>query len=401
MILRTASATRSIRALLALLLGISLIAGTASNPTSASAASVAKPGATCSKKGATQTIKSIKYTCVKSGKKLVWNKGARVRATTKPPVLVPDTSSQPLSFDNLDTKRVRQAAFAEVTKVVQSMPAVNPNVTVIAGPSLTAERVDSERAGLKRTASFWADLFLPKTAYIGYYTEADLAWVDSAFCQQAAFCPVGEWGPVSKMIQRDLPWCSSAQATNNQRGEPFFNQCLGKGSDYFKNKQTTPHEYTHWVQASLGQMDTYPNWWIEGGAAYFGGALGVWNGATVPSTLDEVVHSDSRGWAEQDLCPLSTPTVEKIADCFRYTYKRGAPPSPDSKWMIAHVSYYMGALATEALVAVKGMDTYKTFMNDLRTKDFDNAIQANYGLTADEFYAKVSKYVLAMYLEGR
>ncbi len=69
--------------------------------------------------------------------------------------------------------------------------------------------------------------------------------------------------------------------------------------------------------------------------------------------------------------------------------------------MIAHVSYYMGALATEALVAVKGMDTYKTFMNDLRTKDFDNAIQANYGLTADEFYAKVSKYVLAMYLEGR
>ena len=190
MILRTASATRSIRALLALLLGISLIAGTVSNPTSASAASVAKPGATCSKKGATQTIKSIKYTCVKSGKKLVWNKGVRVRATTKPPVLVPDTSSQPLSLDNLDTKRVRQAAFAEVTKVVQSMPAVNPNVTVIAGPSLTAERVDAERAGLKRTASFWADLFLPKTAYIGYYTEADLAWVDSAFCQQAAFCPV-------------------------------------------------------------------------------------------------------------------------------------------------------------------------------------------------------------------
>ena len=40
-------------------------------------------------------------------------------------------------------------------------------------------------------------------------------------------------------------------------------------------------------------------------------------------------------------------------------------------------------------------------MTDLRTKSFDSALQANYGLTADEFYPKVAKYVLAMFLEGR
>ncbi len=34
-----------------------------------------KPGAKCVKQGATTTSKSKKYTCIKNGKKLVWNKG--------------------------------------------------------------------------------------------------------------------------------------------------------------------------------------------------------------------------------------------------------------------------------------------------------------------------------------
>ena len=36
------------------------------------------PGAKCSKAGATSTYNGKKYTCVKSGKKLVWNKGVAV-----------------------------------------------------------------------------------------------------------------------------------------------------------------------------------------------------------------------------------------------------------------------------------------------------------------------------------
>jgi hypothetical protein len=379
---------------------VALLGAMAAPP--ASAATVAKPGASCSKVGATQTVKNVKYTCIKSGKRLVWNKGIRVRATpAKPNPITPAEPLAALTFENLDTKRVRQVAYAEITKVVESMPTIKSTVTVIAGPSLTADRVAQENAGLVRVASFWSDIYQQENAYIGYYTEVDIDWVDAAFCQQAAFCPVGAWGSVSTMIKRDLPWCSSAQATVNMRGEPFFNQCLGKGSDFVKNRQTTPHEYTHWVQAGLGQMASYPNWWIEGSAAYFGGVLGVWNGKNLPSTLDEVSYSDARGWSEQDLCPLSSPTVESITSCFKYTYRRGAPPAPDSRWMIAHVSYYMGSLATEAMVAVKGMATYKQFMTDLRTKSFDSALRANYGLTADEFYPKVARYVLAMYLERR
>jgi len=56
------------------------------------ATAAVKPGTKCSKQGLTSTSAGKKYTCVKSGKKLVWNKGVAVKAAAKPdlnPVLKP------------------------------------------------------------------------------------------------------------------------------------------------------------------------------------------------------------------------------------------------------------------------------------------------------------------------
>ena len=48
------------------------------------ATAAVKPGTTCKKAGQTSTSSGIKYTCVKSGKKLVWNKGVTVKVAVKP-----------------------------------------------------------------------------------------------------------------------------------------------------------------------------------------------------------------------------------------------------------------------------------------------------------------------------
>jgi len=47
-------------------------------------AATAKAGASCTKAGVTSTVNGIKYTCVKSGKKLVWNKGVKVVVAATP-----------------------------------------------------------------------------------------------------------------------------------------------------------------------------------------------------------------------------------------------------------------------------------------------------------------------------
>jgi len=59
------------------------------------------PGAKCSKAGATSTYNGKKYTCVKSGKKLVWNKGVAiakpvpVASPTPTPVATPTPTTTP------------------------------------------------------------------------------------------------------------------------------------------------------------------------------------------------------------------------------------------------------------------------------------------------------------------
>ena len=45
-----------------------------------------KPGLTCSKQGFTKKYKGKKYTCIKNGKRLIWNKGVAIKLSTTPTV---------------------------------------------------------------------------------------------------------------------------------------------------------------------------------------------------------------------------------------------------------------------------------------------------------------------------
>jgi M6 family metalloprotease-like protein len=89
------------RLFLAFVVAISLIA----TPSFAAV----KAGAKCTKAGATSTTGGKKYTCVKSGSKLVWNKGVAVKAASKPnlnpvnkpvePTPAPTTSSKNFAYE--------------------------------------------------------------------------------------------------------------------------------------------------------------------------------------------------------------------------------------------------------------------------------------------------------------
>jgi hypothetical protein len=61
------------RKVLAVLIAVSLLAIAPAN------AATVKAGTKCNKHKATTTIKGMKYTCIKSGNKLVWSKGVLVK----------------------------------------------------------------------------------------------------------------------------------------------------------------------------------------------------------------------------------------------------------------------------------------------------------------------------------
>ena len=81
--------------------------------TGITAEAAVKAGAACTKAGATSTVSNKKFTCVKSGKKLVWDKGVAVK---KPVVVVPELP------------RVEPTTAASPTPTPTATPTQDPNI---------------------------------------------------------------------------------------------------------------------------------------------------------------------------------------------------------------------------------------------------------------------------------
>jgi hypothetical protein len=92
---------------LSTLLSIALVLA----PFPQASAATAKSGATCTKQKATSIVKGKKFTCIKSGKKLIWDKGVVVKATVTKPSPTPNNSI-PLSacpkLDSADQSGISQ-----------------------------------------------------------------------------------------------------------------------------------------------------------------------------------------------------------------------------------------------------------------------------------------------------
>ncbi len=372
-------------------------------------AATPKAGAACAKAGITQVVKAgtktTKFTCVKSGKKSVWNKGVVTIAAPAPtptPTASP-TPEQPLSLDNLDPARIRQAAFAEMVREYSAMPEYSPAITFINGPNVGSSALAAERNGLNSATRFWGDIFQPKKMFVSYFVASDADWVDSALCAQANNCVATSkfaksWGASMKP---DPAHCTFGEATETNDGVPLMVQCIGPGNGDVHNRQTTPHEFTHLVQrAFAGNFSNNPRWFTEGSAVYFGGVLGLYSGKTIPKDLNYVLRYDAKSWLMQTLCPVDKLDVASVVNCFNFSYLRGPSVPPNLTWQISSTSYYPGSLVTEAMVAIYGMPKIKAFMKSLTANNFDEAFFNSFGISVQDFYPKAAKYVIAMYEKG-
>ena len=80
---------------------------------SAIAAPQAKSGAKCSKAGLSQTVGNKKLTCVKSGSKLIWNKGVVIKSATTPQ---PTASAEPTPVETAQSPAPSQSPTVGLVK---------------------------------------------------------------------------------------------------------------------------------------------------------------------------------------------------------------------------------------------------------------------------------------------
>ena len=122
---------------------------------------VAKAGAKCTKAGITEVVKDKSYTCVKSGNKLVWNKGMKVSATTK-------QSIQLLSYANMK-KSMLPKPVKNLFKYHYSPNAVKAY----------KEKIESE---LNFSMEYWAGVYDGTELFnVFYATEKDMDWLINAW----------------------------------------------------------------------------------------------------------------------------------------------------------------------------------------------------------------------------
>jgi hypothetical protein len=73
-----------------------------------------KPGTACKKAGQSSTSAGIKYTCIKSGKKLVWNKGVEVKKATPSPTPTTEPSAQSKNLLATDSRITPTSALTPI-----------------------------------------------------------------------------------------------------------------------------------------------------------------------------------------------------------------------------------------------------------------------------------------------
>lgn len=340
-----------------------------------------KAGSKCSKAGIKSVIGNKTFTCIKSGKRLIWNKGLVITTpVTSPEILI--------SIDNLDLKGVSQKAYDNVSKVVQSRARTSYKPTLIIGPNAQQSRIDQEMSGINRVVDFWAPYFIPEKLQIVYVGEGDENWIEQKSSELGLSIMLPE-GQTWKQQFTNEKQCAFGMA-GSPKGVSTFVQCLGypfgDGS-----MQGAPHEYTHLYQLGQAKSNAFNvSWYTEGSATYFGWTIAMYG--YDPQSKKRADFFNSQFWRMSDDAKLDF----KSRDLSKFKSRMQTLSGRNSRETSLSGSYWVGGLAFEVLIALYGVDKFVELTKNLESNaDISSLLNQTYGFSADYFYEKLAPYVWA------
>ena len=351
-------------------------------------AAIPKAGAACAKAGITQVVKAgaktTKFTCVKSGKKTVWNKGVVTIAKPAPkPTPEPIASGEP----NPSTPT------PEPTKDTASSSAADAyKASGWAKPTSSAAIA---AAATKSFAEYTATKRQEATVNVVAQAGTPQYWIDWIKQGVALIATTFEYpkltGPYTGFVAKDVEWLKVefakvyGQRAADDRAGSFEGAPARGGSDtgvwnlaFIERenliekdnvgmKQTPAHEFFHSVQdravGSCVPCGT-PQWFWEGPAVFVG--------TQGSNQLGFNKYTDARNWM---LDRTKHPGTVKLK-LEEVTLNDGSMDP-----------YGIGAIATEFLVANVGMAKFVNVYAQIGTgKSFKDAFKAATGVALSDFY---------------
>lgn len=357
-----------LRFLLVLLLGFvfSFQVNAAPNP---------KPGGACKKLGQSQTIQGKKFTCIKSGKKLVWNKGVE---SSKP---TPVSNSNP-SAESLDPTR---GAAKSVDAQFKAARKTELRIEFLKSNDANALFAEFGEEVIEKSAQFWGNFYKPtKTIPVVIASPKTMDWLNTQLGKYSYTLPQWRYDQIKSMGDDGM----QLDVDVNPSTDSVIYFVVGSNTPWLTPnmvKTMITHEFVHTVQVGIlkTRNGLIPCWSNEGSAIFYGNAITAAGSGDVEiqylkyrnEWLNQLNFKNTlMGKSKEDLLALLKSSETDFRVC-------AAP---------LRLGYSAGSLMTELLVAKNGHEKFVKWWILSTEKDWKVAFKEVFGQDVDRFYSDVA-----------
>jgi hypothetical protein len=357
-----------------------------------------KPGAICKKIGQVSTSAGMKFTCIKSGKKIIWSKGVKISppkpssvaqptptpTTTASPSPTPTPTPQqptipkaPTSFDDLidNYEGIAYAAWSKSRDKIRNSKRADISLKMVIGPKTTL--INKEPI---------AAIDLVTRLYPGYIESAEIYLLafgfedrDWAVGQMESLIPNSGSGWIKDFACRTKETCWGGGAFYNGVNRFLIVETMEITNINTTSGSLEAHEFTHIVQqmnikkarpAAEFIYDPWPPTW------YWEGQANFTQRATIYSESFETYMRERRS-ASNGI--INKPIFNSTHIQNYYVFNAPADWQKNyERWR----QYDLGAMFVEVLVALKGPDATMEMWKIASTGvNFDIAFERVYGIS--------------------
>ena len=354
------------------------------------------PGAKCAKQGQTSTTAGIKYTCIKSGNKLVWNKGIAVKkpvsaaSPTASATATPTPTPTPKNLTPLEkTNRDIYARYLAADKKI------SPSFNFVRCPNVNKSMADITENAYIDAYSFWATVY-KATAKINWLLMSEKDW-DCWYETTAKFegpNPVSRsWNVWNKStgVLGHCPVSSTAfcgYGTGVREGGIFAQyNLIGTNYKIAPDPATVHHETVHNYQAQLiadnyatSKANTVAPWFMEGQANLFGAPISAKGDPTTYRNFEKgrllKVYPKGASYTKEEWTSVFV-TLKNDPD---FVFKN-------------ELGYSLGWFALEWTYMNYTIEEMHTFLELMaKGSTWEQAIQSVMKMDEQAYYAKLGQY---------
>jgi hypothetical protein len=372
-----------------------------------------KAGSSCSKAGIKSVSAGKTYTCVKSGKKLVWDKGmATAPLATSTPEASVIPGSLPTSFDDLYQNRtaVAYASWSKTGEVMKKSNERIPPVKTFIGPNTKPWYSEVEKTfGL--VSKGFPGAKLPSNVLVIFYNFNDISWAEEKLKtlippQTYSDLDRNEAGRlVNSNCQEAIKDCIGAKEVTTRDGSDIAILLMGVSNNagmakiggmlwgdpgFYESNMTgqlLAHEYFHAFQReeqvgkNLGQSDWPPRWVSEGSAYLIQNAI--------INSGDFSKYANWRKIAVGDYIKQQGISAEFVTDFMDLRHYSDNWNGFNGDW-----NYFLGSRIMETLVALNGPGSIIDFYKSMgEGKGFESSFKAVFGINYQDAIPIIAKTV--------